>query len=330
MSYSHLSKAERKVVYFMREIRECSLRAIAEALGRSVSTISRELRRNLDGRGEYHPDLACVLYWKRRERLVVRPKSEHAQLMHLVVKWLKEDWSPEQIAGRFRYVQFVNDPEYWISHETIYRYVKADRRRGGKLYRLLRRSGLRKYQRKGHGGMLGRMMNRTSIDMRPIEVNMQARFGDWEGDTIRGGDRQGHAATFVERKSLFLAGALMRDAKADTLRLAARTAFDGIPNGLIHTITVDNGKEFAAFEDIEKDFDTSVYFAHPYSAWERGVNENTNGLLRQYILKKTNLLTLSPTKFKEAIDRLNNRPRKKLKYRTPQEVFTDVYVALGS
>jgi len=330
MSYTHLSKAEREVVYFMREIKKCTLQSIAEALGRSVSTISREVRRNLDGRGEYHPDMACVLYWKRRERLVVRPKSEHAQLMHLVVKRLKEGWSPEQISGRFRYVEFKDDPEYWISHETIYRYVKADRRRGGKLYRLLRRSGLRKYERKGQGGMLGRMMNRTSIDMRPIEVNMQARFGDWEGDTMRGGDRQGHAATFVERKSLFLAAALMRDAKADTLRMAARMAFDGIPNGLIHTITVDNGKEFAAFEDIEKDFETSVYFAHPYSAWERGVNENTNGLLRQYIPKKTNLLTLSPSKFKEAIDRLNNRPRKKLKYRTPQEVFTDVCVALGS
>ncbi len=330
MSYSHFSKAERKVVYFMREIKECSLRAIAEALGRSVSTISRELRRNVDGRGDYHPDLACVLYWKRRERLVVRPKTEDRQLMRLVVGRLEEGWSPEQISGRFRYVEFKDDPKYWISHETIYRYVKADRRRGGKLYRLLRRGRLRKYERKGRGGMLGRMMNRTFIDKRPAEVKAQVRFGDWEGDTIRGGKGQGHAATFVERKSLFLVAALMKDAKADTLWRAARTAFEGIPNGLIHTITVDNGKEFAAFENIETDFDTSVYFAHPYSAWERGINENTNGLLRQYIPKKTNLLTLSPTKFKEAIDRLNNRPRKKLKYRSPQEVFTDVCVALGS
>ena len=330
MSYSHLSKAERQVVYFMREIRKCSLRAIAEALGRCVSTISRELRRNLDSRGEYHPDLACVLYWQRRDRLVVRPKTEHRPLMRLVVGRLKEGWSPEQIAGRFRHVEFEDNAQYRISHETIYRYIKADRQRGGKLYRLLRRSGLRKYERKGQGGMLGRMMNRTSIDERPIEVDMQTRFGDWEGDTIRGGKGQGHAATFVERKSLFLAAALMKDAKADTLSMAARTAFDGIPNRLIHTITVDNGKEFAAYPDIEKDFETSVYFAHPYSAWERGVNENTNGLLRQYIPKKTNLLTLSPTQFKEAIDRLNHRPRKKLKYRTPQEVFTDVCVALGT
>ncbi len=330
MSYTHLSKAERKVVYFMRVVKKCSIRAIAEALGRCVSTISRELRRNLDFRGEYHPDLACVLYWKRRERLVVRPKTEDTRLMQRVVEGLRKDWSPEQISGRFRYVEFKEDPKCWVSHETIYRYIKADRQRGGKLYRLLRRSRLRKYERKGKGGMLGRMMNRTSIDERPVEVDLQARFGDWEGDTIRGSKAQGHAATFVERKSLFLVAALMKDAKADILWKAARAAFDGIPNGLIKTITVDNGKEFAAYEDIEHDFDTKVYFAHPYSAWERGINENTNGLLRQYIPKKTNLLTLSPTKFKEAIDRLNRRPRKKLKYRTPQEVFTNVCVALGS
>ncbi len=330
MSYGHLSKAERKVVYFMREIRQCSLRVIAEALGRSVSTISRELRRNLDGRGEYHPDMACVLYWQRRERLVVRPKTEHRQLMRLVVGRLTEGWSPEQIAGRFRYVKFKDDPEYWISHETIYRYVKADRQQGGKLYRLLRRSRLRKYERKGHGGMLGRMMHRTSIDERPPEVQMQTRYGDWEGDTIRGVKSQGHAATFVERKSLFLVAALMKDAKADTLHQAACTAFDGIPNALIHTITVDNGKEFASYPEIEKDLETSIYFAHPYSAWERGINENTNGLLRQYIPKKTNLLTLSPSKLKEAIDRLNTRPRKKLNYRTPQEVFSNICVALGT
>ena len=330
MSYSHFSKAERKVVYFMREIRKCTLRAIAEALGRSVSSISRELRRNLDFRGEYHPDLACVLYWKRRERLVVRPKTEDRPLMQRVVERLREGWSPEQISGRFRYVEFQNNPGNWVSHETIYRYIKADRQRGGTLYRLLRRSRLRKYERKGKGGMLGRMMNRTFIDERPVEVDLQTRFGDWEGDTIRGSKAQGHAATFVERKSLFLVAALMKDAKADTLWRAARTAFDSIPNGLIHTITVDNGKEFAAYKNIERDFDTTVYFAHPYSAWERGINENTNGLLRQYIPKKTNLLTFSPTTFKELINKLNKRPRKKLNYRTPQEVFSNARVALDT
>lgn len=330
MSYTHLSKAERTVVYFMRERKRCSLRVIAEALGRCVSTISRELRRNLDGRGEYYPDMACVLYWQRRERLAISPKTGDSRLMGLVVERLEMGWSPEQVAGRFRYIEFKDNPKYWISHETIYRYIKADRQRGGKLYRLLRRSGLRKYERKGRGGMLGRMMNRTSIDERPVEVDEQARFGDWEGDTIQGRNRKGHAATFVERKSLFLVAALMKDAKADTLRIAARTALGGIPTELIHTITVDNGKEFAAYKDIEKDLDTSIYFAHPYSAWERGINENTNGLLRQYIPKKINLLTLAPATFKEAIDKLNNRPRKKLKYRTPNEVFSELCVALGT
>lgn len=329
MSYTHLSKAERKVVYFMRVVQNSPLRPIAEALGRGISTISRELRRNLDGNGEYFPDMACVLYWQRRERLVVRPKTGDKGLMDLVVERLKKDWSPEQIAGRFRHVEFEDNPKYWISHETIYRYIKADRRQGGKLYKLLRRSKLRKYEKKGRGGMLGRMMNRTSIDERPDEVDEQSRFGDWEGDTIQGRDRQGHAATFVERKSLFLTGALMKDAKADTLRAATCTAFNDIPEDIIHTITVDNGKEFAAYADIEKDLDTSIYFAHPYSAWERGINENTNGLLRQYIPKKTNLLTLSPAKFKEAIDTLNQRPRKKLNYRTPHEVFSESCVALA-
>ncbi len=330
MSYTHLSKAERKVVYFMRVFKNRPLRAIAQALGRGVSTISRELRRNLDCNGRYYPDMACVLYWQRRERLASRPKTGHKRLMNLVVKGLKKGWSPEQIAGRLRHVQFKDNPKYWISHESIYRYIKADRRQGGKLYRLLRRSRLRKYERKGRGGMLGRMMNRTLIDERPVAVDEQARFGDWEGDTIQGRNRQGHAATFVERKSLFLVGALMNDAKADTLRTAARTAFSGIPEEIVHTITVDNGKEFAAFADIERDLRTSLYFAHPYTAWERGINENTNGLLRQYIPKKTNLLTLSPTKFKEAVENLNHRPRKKLNYRTPHEVFSEACVALAT
>lgn len=328
MSYTHLSKEERKVVYFMRERKGYSFRVIAQALGRSASTISRELRRNLDGQGEYHPDMACVLYWQRRERLVVLTKIGHARLMRLVENRLAKGWSPEQISGRFRHVEFKYDSAFWISHETIYRYIKADRKQGGMLYKYLRRSRLRKYERKGKGGMLGRMMNRTLIDKRPSEVDEQSRFGDWEGDTIRGGDHKGHAATFVERKSLFLVAALMKDACSDTLRMATLKAFECIPKKLIHTITVDNGKEFASYADIEKDHDTSVYFAHPYSSWERGINENTNGLIRQYIPKKSNLLTFNPQKFKRIIKTLNHRPRKKLNYRTPAEVFVEVCVAL--
>lgn len=330
MSYSHLNKEERKVVYFMRERQGLTLRTIARALGRSASTISRELQRNRDVRGEYHPDMACVLYWQRRERLVVMTKLGHARLMCLVDKHLAKGWSPEQIAGRFRHVKFKHTPALWISHETIYRYLKIDRKQGGKLYTHLRRSRLRKYERKGKGGMLGRMMHRTSIDKRPAAVTQQIRFGDWEGDTIRGGNGKGHAATFVERKSLFLVGALMQDACADTLRKATLNAFECIPKKLIQTITVDNGKEFSGYADIEKDHDTSVYFAHPYSSWERGINENTNGLIRQYIPKKSNLLTFCPQKFRQVINTLNNRPRKKLNYRTPAEVFSQVCVALGT
>lgn len=330
MSYTHLSKAERTVIASMRNWKGCALQTIADALGRHVSTISRELRRNVDCRGEYHADLAMVLYWQRRERLVVRPKSDNGVLLDLVSGYLKKGWSPEQISGRFRHVLYRRRRSCWISHETIYQCIRADKQRGGNLYRYLRRSRLRKYEGKGQGGMLGRMMHRTLIDERPEVVDIQARYGDWEGDTLRGSKGQGHVATFVERKSLYLVAAQMKDACADTLRAAARQAFHGIPKQLIHTITVDNGKEFAAFDEIEKDFEARIYFAHPYSSWERGINENTNGLLRHYIPKKTNMLRMRKQKLEEAIDALNHRPRKKLGYRTPYEVFTELCLALGT
>jgi len=166
------------------------------------------------------------------------------------------------------------------------------------------------------------------ISERPLEVESNRRFGHWEGDTIEGSAKKGYIATHVERKSKLLLAALLENKSADCLNKGTIKAFRNIPKALIKSMTFDNGKEFSKFKEIEESLSTSVYFANPYSSWERGLNENTNGLLRQYFPKKMNLLSVSPAQLKKAVDKLNDRPRKCLNYRTPWEVYSDKLFAL--
>lgn len=327
MPYTHLTSAERCVIDSMWS-RSHSFHSIARALGRSPSTISREVRRNIDGPGQYNPHLANVLYWRRRERLVKRPKTENPWLMGYVRRGLKKAWSPEQIAGRLRMVLFPKTPKRWLSHETIYRYVWMDKCNGGKLYRLLRR-GRRKYSRRGKVRHPNRFIKgRVSIDERPAAVQRQERIGDWEGDTIYGRRRRSCLATLVERKTLFLTACKMPDATAPSLNRAILKCLTELPKALVRTLTVDNGKEFSRFKEIEERTGVDVYFTHPYCAWERPINENHNGLLRQFLPKKTDLNKVSDESLQRIIEKLNNRPRKKLNYRTPQEVFQEAIGAL--
>lgn len=306
-----------------------SLRAIGRALGRSASTVSRELRRNRDATGAYNPHLAQVMYWRRRERKVRRYKLENLALMQRVIRWLKRAWSPEQIAGRLRSVSFPQARAHWISHESIYRYVRQDRARGGRLWRYLRRGA--KHWSLGRGGVrVHRIRGRVGIEHRPSVVDAQTRFGDWEADTVYGAYRKGCVATLVERRSLYLAAYPMLDASAPALNGAVRAALSHVPNALIHTITVDNGLEFAHFSELEQAFDAQVYFARPYAAWERPINENTNGLLRQFLPRGKSMQNLSPKRLHAIVEKLNNRPRKKLGYRTPNEVFQKQTVALAT
>ena len=328
MSYHHLNPSERIVIERMKRV-GYSRGAIARALGRDPSTISRELRRNGDCSG-YDPHWANVVYWKRREQKRLRYKTGDPRLMRRVVDKLREGWSPEQVCGRFRYHEYAGNPRMWISHETIYRYVWADKRHGGTLWKYLRKKR-NKYGKRGTGRHPNQWLRgRVSIDERPAIVTEQGRIGDWEADTIYGRNRESCMVTIVERKSLFTSAAHVPSSSAYAVNHAILQSLLHIPKQLIHTLTVDNGKEWADFKELERHLHATVYFTHPYSAWERPVNENLNGLLRQYLPKKSDLRCTTAQQLHDILQRMNDRPRKKHNYRTPREVFREACRALDS
>lgn len=328
MSYTHLNPSERIVIERMKRFGSCA-GEIARALGRAPSTILRELGRNSDRSG-YDPHWANVLYWKRREQKRLRYKTGDSRLMRRVLDKLQEGWSPEQVCGRFRRHEYAHDPRMWISHETIYRYVWADKRQGGMLWKYLRKKR-NKYGKRGTGRHPNQWLRgRVSIDERPKVVTAQGRIGDWEADTIYGRNRESCMVTIIERKSLFTSAAHVPSASAYAVNHAILQSLLHIPKQLIHTLTLDNGKEWADFKELERQLQADVYFTHPYSAWERPVNENLNGLLRQYLPRKSDLRCTTAQQLHEILQRLNDRPRKKHDYRTPLEVFRDACLALDS
>jgi transposase, IS30 family len=310
MSYRQLAREQRYQIYGLMKAGQ-NQSQIAVVVGCHKSTISRELRRNCGQKG-YRPYQADELAFDRQcdaYRARIAP-----QTWQQVERLLRQEWSPEQIAGRLKL-----EKQPTVSHECIYLYVYADKRRGGTLHRHLRSQ---KKQRKRYGGYIrrGQIPNRTSIDKRPKIVASKGRFGDWEADTIVGARHKGGILSVVERKSKLTrlrklaskAAAEMKDTSIELLGpLAAK----------VHTITVDNGKEFCQHEQIAAGLQARIYFAHPYSSWERGLNENTNGLVRQYFPKKHDFVGITNAEVQRVAELPNNRPRKTLGYRTPNEVF---------
>ncbi len=310
MNYTQLAREQRYQIYaLMRAGHNQS--QIAIVVGCHKSTISRELRRNRGLKG-YRPFQADELAYGRqcdayRARIAWGTWQQ-------VERLLRQEWSPEQIAGRLKL-----EKQPTVSHECIYLYVYAEKRRGGTLHRHLRSQ---KKQRKRYGGYIrrGQIPNRTSIDKRPKIVARKGRFGDWEADTIVGARHKGGILSLVERKSKLtrlrkLATKAAAEMKDNTIELLAPLA------AKVHTITVDNGKEFCEHELIAAGLQARIYFAHPYASWERGLNENTNGLVRQYFPKKYDFARITDKDLQQVEDLLNNRPRKTLAYRTPNEVF---------
>ena len=292
---------------------------IAEVIGIHKSTVSRELKRNHGQRG-YRPQQAQSLAMERRQKGVARIATE---TWTLVEKLLRQDWSPEQISGRLKKEQKVG-----ISHEWIYHYVLEDKQAGGDLYRHLR---CQKKRRKRYGkyDRRGKLPNCRSIEERPKVVERRKRLGDWEADTLLGKNHKPVMVSLTERKSRFtlLGKVPQRTAQAvrkQILRLLLPVA------DKVHTLTSDHGKEFACHQQIAQALHLQFYFAHPYAAWERGTNENTNGLLRQYFPKKHNFQLVSKQEIEQAMSRLNFRPRKCLAFKTPFEVFFKQSVALTS
>jgi IS30 family transposase len=277
------------------------------------STISREIRRNRGDKG-YRPVQAHEKAQARRFRAAKRIKMTPL-MIELVEHYIRQDFSPEQVSG------FLNRKHgLKISHETIYKYIWSDKKTGGTLYKHLRRSNRKHRKRYGTNQLRGRIVGQVSIDLRPAIVDAKTRIGDWEIDTVTGKNSKGYLLTAVERKSKFTLVERVPDRQSDQVAKAIIKLMRPYKEN-VFTITADNGKEFSQHKKISKSLKADVYFAHPYHAWERGLNENTNGLLRQYFPKKMDFQKIDKKGIQYAMDRLNNRPRKSIGFATPIEVF---------
>lgn len=316
MGYKHLNIDERESILKMLS-KEKNITHIAELLGRNKGTVSRELSRNHSSTGDYKPHLAQRYYNKRRSESKQPYRLEtDGKLRRYIRKKLKQYWSPEQIAGRLK-----RDRKIDISPVTIYSWVGRDKTGGGWLYKFLRQSNRKRRKRYGSVEKRGQIPDRRSIEKRPKVVNERKRIGDWESDTVVGKGRGSYIASHVERKSRYTLVARMKDKSARSMNLATMRAFGKIPAEKLKTMTFDNGKEFAGFKKLEKLLSMRSYFANAYHSWERGTNENTNGLLRQFFPKGTDFQQVSQRLLDKVEKLLNNRPRKCLNYRTPAEVF---------
>jgi IS30 family transposase len=318
MSYQHLNIEEREILAQLRMV-GASQAKIARELGRARSTVCRELRRNRDG-AEYLACRAQVAAQRRRRKAKTPWKLGHEPLKQYVREKLLLAWSPEQISGRLP-VDFPADKRMRISHETIYSRVWADQRQGGDFWRHLRQSRRKNRKRRTGRELRGSIPGRVGIEDRPAIVERRGRFGDWESDTLAGAGQRGAVATHVERKSGYVVGAKLPDKKAPTFTRRTVRAFRADPGLPLKTMTADNGKEFADFKKLETELGVSVYFARPYRSWERGLNENTNGLLRQFLPKNLDLRKVPKRDLDRILVLVNNRPRKRLGYRSPAEAL---------
>lgn len=310
MSYRQLTPEQRYQIYACMKADWKQLEIAAE-VGVHPSTISRELARNRGGRG-YRPKQA-------------QEKAEARKLNHITIRippqtWsviescLRQDWSPEQVSG-----WLVKEQQIQVSHERIYQYIYADKARGGTLFHHLR---CRKKRRKRYGSYdrRGQMPNCRSIEERPAVVDQRKRLGDWEADTIIGQNHQQAILSLTERRSKLC---LLKRVERNTALAVEQAICELLLPVAAHvkTITSDNGREFANHQSVEQKLKARFYFAHPFAAWERGTNENTNGLVRQYFPKGSDFSKLTERDIQRAMTRLNNRPRKRLNYQTPQRVF---------
>lgn len=317
MEYHQLTLGERYRIARMKSMGD-SCRAIARKLRRSPATISRELRRNADtSSGKYRVDKAhsYAVARRRRSKRGTHFEPGDVQLVH---ELMQHKWSPQQISGRLRAHGVLE-----IGTSTIYRWIKRDKARGGQLWLRTRRLCWR--YRKGYRVLdgRGRLSGKRSIDERPLQVQQRLEFGHWEGDTVMGSDGRHCILTLVERKTL----------KVRIRKLPARQVAEVNkvlhrelgPKGdlVIKTLTLDNGTEFHGYEELERRHSTKFYFARPYHSWERGTNENTNGLIRQYLPKGTCFKDLTDRQCREIEEALNNRPRKKLGFATADEAYDE-------
>lgn len=312
--YHHLTYDKRCQIYALLK-RDFSQKQIADDMEVDQSTISRELKRNKSLKG--------YRYKKAQTKASVRRQKASKRLYKMIPDFTifieqmlcQRQWSPEQLSGYAKRNMNIS-----ISHERIYQYIWADKRNGGLLYKYLRCNGKKYNKRSSKSAGRGLIPNRIGIEQRPAIVEAKERVGDFEIDTIVGAQHQGAIVSLVDRRTKFTKLGLLARATAQETKDAIVKLLDPIKSN-VHTMTADNGKEFAQHVEITAALDATVYFANPYHSWERGLNENTNGLVRQYFPKKTDFTTLTHEQVQNVEYLLNSRPRKTLGYQTPFEVF---------
>jgi IS30 family transposase len=325
MSYTHLTEPER-VCIFHQQMAQFSNAEMARRLKRHRATIGRELKRfhrhpSWPYYRRYFPDAADHLARERRARPRGFRWTKHRPLLAYVLRRLRQEWSPQQIAGRIR-MDFPDDPKMRVSHQSIYSYIRANRQAGGSLFKRLRQSCKLRRKPYGTGPRRCRIPDRVGIEQRPKAAESRRQKGHWEADTMLG--RNGRLATCVERKSRYVVISRLAGGRACQFNAAAIRCFKKIPARWRKTFTTDNGSEFVEHQELGSRLGFKTFFANPYSSWERGTNENTNGLIRQYLPKRIDLSQVSYQRVARIAAKLNNRPRKCLAYRTPAEVLGPV------
>jgi transposase, IS30 family len=310
----HLTPEEREVIARMHSAGRKQAE-IAGQLHRAASTISRELQRN----GSHNGYWAVAAQKKADARRRQRPrvcKLQRPETRRYVQEKLRLCWSPDEIAGRSR-DDFPRDRARQVSHQTIYAWIHVQAAAGKRWRRYLRSAN---WKRPGPENR-GRLPACASIEGRPAVVDRRGRYGDWEGDTVRGAGHRGGIVSLVDRKSGYLLMGKVANLQAATVRDSMAALYRDTPPALRKTLTLDNGKEFAEHQQLAAEAALKVYFAKPYCAWQRGTNEHTNGLIRQFFPKGTDLARIPERQLVKVQDLLNNRPRKRLGYRTPLEIL---------
>lgn len=322
-THTKLSALEREKIAIWLSHGE-SKREIARRLGRSDSSIRAEIKRN-SFKGHYVAIHAQSVAEKRVKEARKRHPLKNKSVYKYVMKKLRSGWSPEQIAGRLKLMKPEN--KYWhLHHETIYRYIYAKENKEKKLWEYLPRKQKRRKKKYGRKTHRSRIPDRVSIHHRPKEVEDRTEFGHWEGDSIEGKGHRGGIHTEVERKTRFMMASFLKNLTADETAGKASQMFRNLPKQAKKSTTLDNGKEFVK----HKEFGLATYFADPYSSWQRGTNENSNGLIRRYLPKKTDFFKYQQWELDDMIAEINNRPRKCLGFKTPQEAFEEELKAIGA
>lgn len=319
MSYKRLDYLNRcKIQVFWKA--GYTQQRIADEIGVHKSTISRELNRNITfvrtrlGYWDYKADYAQSFADQRKK---LKPNfikfTEHVKAF--IIEKIRDEWSPDQISGYAK-----RHTLFSLSHEWIYQFILQDKKQGGILYKHLRHQHKKYRKRYGSPKRLGSIRNRRFIDERPIIVDEKSRIGEWEIDTIIGKNHQQAIVSIVERKSKFT---ILKKVNRKTARNVSEATVNALKEfrGKVLSITADNGSEFAYHEEISTSLNTEFYFAHPYSSWERGLNENTNGLVRQYLQKSSSFQSVTDCILLDIMNKLNTRPRKTLGYSSPTELF---------